>query len=654
MSEESETHADVEDREAHVVGCSVTGPSHEKNDDPCQDAWAGTQLPNSQFVIAVADGLGSASHSHIGAELAAETAVNQLESVIRDEEITETVLEETFDSAFQSARSALQDKADQEDYSVRDLNTTLLVAAGGPDGVAAAAVGDGGIVRVYRDQFHLFVPREDLEYANRTTPVQSDQWRESYRFRYSEEVDGVAVFSDGLENFAWDGKDSPQDALFEQFFNFVWYTTDEERINTGLGEFLNHERYRSISGDDKTIAIATLDIDYENRAPPPEEDRTDQNHTDNKASATDKTEVSDATTDSNGEADRTGDQSLTKAEVDNGTGGEQPKPADEFEGKFVKVDDESIYLTGHLWSDQSGALYLTRDDTYPVIKVFDPSYRTEPNSLEDALSTMVTNRPRNPHSSYEKKTVFQWPAAIATKYIGDTVVGCAYTDSIPSNRQTLNEFAQEEAPNQSSGSWVFSLFSDSNPKPSNPGSQQYRTAIDLAIAVKTLHNQDTTVSDFDPQSILITDSKLIFAACDRCGLATKSQYLLLSKQTNRYHAAEVAEDSLERYQYTDRLSLAINIYRLLQGGAHPFDPLTRQAQHGGTVTVEQLKEQQLREHIQGTIDRDAVDSTEANRYAEIPHSVRLMFEKCFIDGLDDPKKRPSAREWVEVLTDELE
>ena len=54
----------------HVVGASVRGTAHEKDDTPCQDAHDYRLLPNNTLLVAVADGAGSADRSAEGAALA--------------------------------------------------------------------------------------------------------------------------------------------------------------------------------------------------------------------------------------------------------------------------------------------------------------------------------------------------------------------------------------------------------------------------------------------------------------------------------------------------------------------------------------------------------------------------------------------------------
>ena len=58
-----------------VLGASVTGSSHLKASLPCQDAHAYCLVGDSTLIIAVADGLGSAAHAEIAAQIAVSAAL---------------------------------------------------------------------------------------------------------------------------------------------------------------------------------------------------------------------------------------------------------------------------------------------------------------------------------------------------------------------------------------------------------------------------------------------------------------------------------------------------------------------------------------------------------------------------------------------------
>jgi hypothetical protein len=246
-------------RTARLVGCSVTGPKHLRSDDPCEDAWTGRSLPDGQIVIAVGDGLGSATHARRGSALATHEAAATLEAAVAGTTtLGRNSAEQSIERAFVTARTALSDEAEQMGVPVSALNTTLIALVAGPSGVAAAAVGDGGVAGQVDESYRQLLPREDTEYAEQTTPLQSNRWRESYRFRYHDGVDGVAVFSDGVDPWAWSGSDSVDDTFFEQVFTHVRSKDASVDATRGLAAHLDSDHFRQYSEDDKTLVVGVI------------------------------------------------------------------------------------------------------------------------------------------------------------------------------------------------------------------------------------------------------------------------------------------------------------------------------------------------------------------------------------------------------------
>ena len=657
MSDSESTDSTDVTRESHLVGCSVRGPDHEQSGKPCQDAWDGIQLPDSRFVLAVADGLGSAEHSHVGSEVATETIVSKMKEVVRNEDFTESSLENEFKIAFESVRSAIQDEADRQGVAVSELNTTLLAAAGGPSGVGAAAVGDGGIICVYDGDFELMVPREDAKYANRTTPVQSDNWKESYRFRYSDNVDGVAAFSDGLENIAWDGKVSPQDSLFDQFFNLVWNSTDVNRIKKELEDFLDHERYRDISGDDKTIAIATLNIDYGNRnisgATEPDSKSQPRNKSKTETNKT-RDSKSDQITASSSDPSSTAKDLIDGAEGETASTGTASNITDNdseatgsYEGEVVKVNGETLYLKKKYGTDQTGVFYSSTDENYPVVKIFDEEWCN--NEQKNKLIAMIDKSPHTSKRTWEKNTIFQWPSSLVTDYSGNTFLGCTFDQQVPTRSRSINKYAHTHERNQSLGARLGSLLMDLATVSTNPGSSRFNTAIDLAAAVSALHKQNIAVTNFDPRGIFVTETSLWFSSCDRFALDDGSTFYPGARGHAQYKSEFDSDGSLQEAQYGDRLGLAIHIYALLLQGDYPFTILEQRETDERNLVRDQLKP-----HITRNVGSSSLRASDEERaYTELPRDLRNLFQKCFIEGFNSPAERPSAEEWVKVLAGEL-
>lgn len=247
------------DTESAAIGSSVRGEKSVDSDVPCQDDNEKRTLPGNRYIIAAADGLGSASLSHVGSDTVTHAVVGYLEeAIVGTDSLSEDMLLPLLREAFVHARNRLYQKAKSLDKPVSALNTTLLVAVGGPAGVGGAAVGDGGVVCHRGGQTALVIPRESTEYENKTIPLQSDDWKDSYRSGWVPNVDAAAVFSDGLDGVAWGGPASVSNELFDQVFNSVRDYSDVDELERFLQEFLDGESLRKSSRDDKTLVIGAL------------------------------------------------------------------------------------------------------------------------------------------------------------------------------------------------------------------------------------------------------------------------------------------------------------------------------------------------------------------------------------------------------------
>ncbi|RLM32883.1 protein phosphatase 2C domain-containing protein [Haloarcula sp. Atlit-120R] len=246
--------------EPTVIGCSVRGPKHEEKEIPCQDSWSGGCLGgDSAVVVVVGDGLGSAERSHIGSQVATSTTANVIQSSLSDNpEMGPGGMEELLRNATSEARSAIHEVATHIDASPSEFNTTLLTMVATSSGVAVGAIGDGGIVGRYQGSYKALVPQEDTEYANVTIPLLSESWEEEFRFAYHEEVNSVAVFSDGLSPWAWKGRNQPDPEFFDQLIDHIQSKEDQESLQEDLCEFLDHDHHRKYSGDDKTLVIGDI------------------------------------------------------------------------------------------------------------------------------------------------------------------------------------------------------------------------------------------------------------------------------------------------------------------------------------------------------------------------------------------------------------
>ncbi|MGL5061212.1 MAG: PP2C family serine/threonine-protein phosphatase, partial [Microcoleus sp.] len=184
-----------------VVAASVTGTSHEKRSQPCQDAHCWRLLPNNVLTAAVADGAGSAALAEIGAKIAVEVAV---ETICQQQEMlpqNDREWQVLLASALQAARAAVEAEAAVREVASRDLACTLITVVATPELIAVAQIGDGAAVGgdSAGNAISLTVPPCG-EYINETVFLVSPNAVETAQFQVRwEKFSHLAVFSDGLQ-----------------------------------------------------------------------------------------------------------------------------------------------------------------------------------------------------------------------------------------------------------------------------------------------------------------------------------------------------------------------------------------------------------------------------------------------------------------------
>ena len=182
------------------IAARTTGRSHLLTNQVCQDRFVCSSDLAGWILVAVADGAGSASFADIGAEVAAASAVAELETaIIADLDPLEAVR-----SAMAAAKRSVEETADGAGHAPRDYACTLLIVALGPEGGAGGQVGDGLIaVRDSDDGWTwVFWPQRG-EYANVTRFLTEDEALTVAEFSaLKPAIKEFAVMTDGLEPLA--------------------------------------------------------------------------------------------------------------------------------------------------------------------------------------------------------------------------------------------------------------------------------------------------------------------------------------------------------------------------------------------------------------------------------------------------------------------
>jgi hypothetical protein len=240
-----------------ALGCSVTGTYHLDARRPCEDVSTVVEIEGG-FVLAVADGAGSAPCALQGATLAVGGSTRSVVQRLLGGKVP--VDAEGWDQLLMAAVGSGRRALEGADRPLRDLACTLLLAVLHEDTLAAVQVGDGWVVAEDRDGGvrAVTVPGKG-EYFNETLFLTSESYLEgcTRSVETAAGVTGVAVLSDGLEMVACDLRlGQPYPGFFEPLFRFVREphpSTDEKRRE--LSRFLDSEGVNRRTHDDKSLVI---------------------------------------------------------------------------------------------------------------------------------------------------------------------------------------------------------------------------------------------------------------------------------------------------------------------------------------------------------------------------------------------------------------
>lgn len=191
----------------NTIHCEVQGRSHITTGTPCQDKTY-TYVANNVNVIALADGAGSAKLSHYGAETVIKYICTELtkmfdyyfaenDGVIVKRQITTGLL------------NSLSKKAIQLKCEVKDLASTLLLAAIKDERFIIAHIGDGVIGYLKNDELKIASQPENGEFVNTTVFTTSEDAIMTMKLIKGNlgQIKGFVLMSDGTEASLYNKKE---------------------------------------------------------------------------------------------------------------------------------------------------------------------------------------------------------------------------------------------------------------------------------------------------------------------------------------------------------------------------------------------------------------------------------------------------------------
>ncbi|MCM5570050.1 protein phosphatase 2C domain-containing protein [Burkholderiaceae bacterium FT117] len=248
------------------VSASQIGTSHRRSGQQLQDAYSCfTVLPSLRevFVGIVSDGAGSSIFGRQGAALICRTIGL---AARRHLSLGHPIpCRDTLESWVDQARDRIYRAAAHRGKEPRDFAATLVCAISDGQHSVFAHVGDGCAVTRERATGEWVAPTwpDHGEYASMTSFV-TDQPAAKVRVcTISEEIDAIAIFSDGIERMVLDmATRKPA----ERFFAAVAAPVTDSPVPNGkdaalsraLAAYLDSEQVCARTDDDKTLVIATL------------------------------------------------------------------------------------------------------------------------------------------------------------------------------------------------------------------------------------------------------------------------------------------------------------------------------------------------------------------------------------------------------------
>lgn len=235
------------------VCCEVQGTGHKKEKIPCQDKTFAL-AKNGVYVIALADGAGSASLSHYGAE----RVVRDVSAYIAEHFLQllncndgRTVKKELIEML----QTSLAEEAQARKCNVRDLASTLLLAAVHEDDFILAHIGDGVIGYLDGGELKVASMPDNGEFSNVTTFVTSSEALTSMRIFKGKlnNKDAFVLMSDGTEQSLYHKSTKKLADVVKKLMHRTCLI-DSEVMHTQLTEAFNAVISRNTQ-DDCSIAI---------------------------------------------------------------------------------------------------------------------------------------------------------------------------------------------------------------------------------------------------------------------------------------------------------------------------------------------------------------------------------------------------------------
>jgi serine/threonine protein phosphatase PrpC len=244
-----------------VISDSVQGTSHLSSAAPCQDACRVLKRsdPQPMLIAVCADGAGSASHAHVGAQTACNSFIKFFEEATPENLANPTVIAASLRHLASKLREELQAAATAQNTSIRELACTLLGAVVLDNCGVFVQIGDGVIIVLGANGYETVFWPQSGEYLNTTNFLTDATYADKLEVRIVEQrIEELALLTDGIELLALSlAEKSVFQPFFRPLFEALRASPNPEQLQEPLRQFLASDRVNERTDDDKTLILAT-------------------------------------------------------------------------------------------------------------------------------------------------------------------------------------------------------------------------------------------------------------------------------------------------------------------------------------------------------------------------------------------------------------
>jgi len=205
--------------------------------------------------VALADGMGSCRSSHLGAQIAVQSACRALSAEFNS--LLNLSPAEARDAIFNSVYGALRNYSRRTRIALKYLSSTLLAVVSDGKKFIAVHMGDGAIVAVSDNGSHVISKPMNGRFANETWCMTKRVNKRMFRIIGGELPSGsrgFVLFSDGsAESLVWGEQAHEACAVMVKSLEQTTSRKASEELETFL-----HQKIRTLTTDDCSAAVLSL------------------------------------------------------------------------------------------------------------------------------------------------------------------------------------------------------------------------------------------------------------------------------------------------------------------------------------------------------------------------------------------------------------